>query len=873
MDEHIFDKVQEVDMQKTMKDYYIDYAMSVIASRALPDVRDGLKPVQRRILYSMVELNNGPDKPHRKCARIVGDTMGKYHPHGDSSIYEALVKLAQDFNTRYPLVDGHGNFGSVDGDGAAAMRYTEARLSKISMEMTADLNKDTVDFIPNFDETEKEPTVLPSRYPNLLVNGTSGIAVGMATNIPPHNLREVIGAVVKIIDNKINEDRETTLEEILEIVKGPDFPTGGTIIGKTAIEEAYRTGRAKIRVRAVTNIEPMSNGKNRIVVTELPYMVNKARLIENIADLVRDKRVEGITDLRDESDREGMRIAIELRRDVNPNIILNQLYKHTQLQDTFGVIMLALVDNQPKVLNLYEMLKYYLMHQEDVVTRRTKYDLNKAEERAHILEGLIIALDNIDRVISIIRGSSTVQAAKESLMKEFNLTDAQSQAIVDMRLRALTGLERSKIEAELADLQKKIEEYRAILADKNKLLTVIKTEISLIADKYGDERRTSIGYDEYDLSMEDLIPDEACVIARTNMGYVKRMTPDNFKSQHRGGKGIKGMQTLEEDYIKDLFMTTSHHVLTFFTNTGRAYKLKAYEIPEAGRTSRGTAIINLLQLAPGETITAVVPVKVEDISDNDYLFMATKNGIVKKTPCREFANIRKNGIQAMTLRDDDELIEVKLTDDTTEVMMVTKLGMCIRFKATDVRPTGRSAMGVIGMNLMDTDEVVGVQLNTQGDTMLIVSENGMGKKTDISEYAVQHRGGKGVKCYKITEKTGNVIGAKAVDDTREVMLITTEGIIIRLACRDISTLGRITSGVKLINLDDNVKVATVSKVRKSPSGDDGNETEEFDAESDSENIDGVNKVNENTSDSNTSDVADDSIDRLLDAANKDNQED
>lgn len=873
MDEHIFDKVQEVDMQKTMKDYYIDYAMSVIASRALPDVRDGLKPVQRRILYSMVELNNGPDKPHRKCARIVGDTMGKYHPHGDSSIYDALVKLAQDFNTRYPLVDGHGNFGSVDGDGAAAMRYTEARLSKISMEMTADLNKDTVDFIPNFDETEKEPTVLPSRYPNLLVNGTSGIAVGMATNIPPHNLREVIGAVVKIIDNKINEDRETTLEEILEIVKGPDFPTGGTIIGKTAIEEAYRTGRAKIRVRAVTNIEPMPNGKNRIVVTELPYMVNKARLIENIADLVRDKRVEGITDLRDESDREGMRIAIELRRDVNPNIILNQLYKHTQLQDTFGVIMLALVDNQPKVLNLYEMLKYYLMHQEDVVTRRTKYDLNKAEERAHILEGLIIALDNIDRVISIIRGSSTVQAAKESLMKEFNLTDAQSQAIVDMRLRSLTGLERSKIEAELADLQKKIEEYRAILADKNKLLTVIKTEISLIADKYGDERRTSIGYDEYDLSMEDLIPDEACVIARTNMGYVKRMTPDNFKSQHRGGKGIKGMQTLEDDYIKDLFMTTSHHVLTFFTNTGRAYKLKAYEIPEAGRTSRGTAIINLLQLAPGETITAVVPVKVEDISDNDYLFMATKNGIVKKTPCREFANIRKNGIQAMTLRDDDELIEVKLTDDTTEVMMVTKLGMCIRFKATDVRPTGRSAMGVIGMNLMDTDEVVGVQLNTQGDTMLIVSENGMGKKTDISEYAVQHRGGKGVKCYKITEKTGNVIGAKAVDDTREVMLITTEGIIIRLACRDISTLGRITSGVKLINLDDNVKVATVSKVRKSPSDDGGNETEEFDAESDSENIDGVKKVNENTSDSNTSDVADDSIDRLLDAANKDNQED
>ena len=868
MDEHIFDKVQNVDMQKTMKDYYIDYAMSVIASRALPDVRDGLKPVQRRILYSMVELNNGPDKPHRKCARIVGDTMGKYHPHGDLSIYEALVKLAQDFNTRYPLVDGHGNFGSVDGDGAAAMRYTEARLSKISMEMTADLNKDTVDFIPNFDETEKEPTVLPSRYPNLLVNGTSGIAVGMATNIPPHNLKEVIGAVVKIIDNKINEDRETTLEEILEIVKGPDFPTGGTIIGKTAIEEAYRTGRAKIRVRAVTNIEPMPNGKNRIVVTELPYMVNKARLIEKIAELVRDKRIDGITDLRDESDREGMRIAIELRRDVNPNIILNQLYKHTQLQDTFGVIMLALVDNQPKVLNLCEMLKYYLMHQEDVVTRRTRYDLNKAEERAHILEGLIIALDNIDRVISIIRGSANVQAAKESLIKEFNLTDAQSQAIVDMRLRALTGLERSKIEAELAELKKKIEEYRAILSDKNKLLTVIKTEISLIAEKYGDERRTSIGYDEYDISMEDLIADEPCVIARTNMGYVKRMTPDNFKSQHRGGKGIKGMQTLEEDYIEDLFMTTSHHVLTFFTNTGRAYKIKAYEIPEAGRTSRGTAIINLLQLAPGETITAVVPVKIEDINDNDYLFMATKNGIVKKTPCREFANIRKNGIQAMTLRDDDELIEVKLTDDSTEVMMVTKLGMCIRFKATDVRPTGRSAMGVIGMNLMDTDEVVGVQLNTQGNTMLIVSENGIGKKTDISEYAVQHRGGKGIKCYKITEKTGNVIGAKAVDDTREIMLITTEGIIIRLECKDISTLGRITSGVKLINLDDNVKVATVSKVRKNPSDEDGNETEQFEENYSSDKSD--NSLNTEDALLNTED---NSLNKLLDAAQKDSQED
>ena len=671
MDEHIFDKIHEVDMQKTMESYYIDYAMSVIASRALPDVRDGLKPVQRRILYSMIELNNGPDKPHRKCARIVGDTMGKYHPHGDSSIYEALVKLAQDFNTRYPLVDGHGNFGSVDGDGAAAMRYTEARLSKISMEMTADINKNTVDFVPNFDETEKEPTVLPSRYPNLLVNGTSGIAVGMATNIPPHNLREVIAAVVKIIDNKIEKDADTTIEEILEIIKGPDFPTGGTIIGKMGIEEAYRTGRAKIKVRAVTDIEPMQNGKNRIVVTELPYMVNKARLIEKIAELARDKKIDGITDLRDESDRQGMRICIELRRDVNPNIILNQLYKHTQLQDTFGVIMLALVDNQPKILNILDMLKYYLLHQEDVVTRRTKYDLNKAEERAHILEGLMVALDNIDRVISIIRGSQNVQIAKESLMAEFALSDAQSQAIVDMRLRALTGLEREKLEAELKDLLAKIAEYKEILADKKKLLGVIKQEISLIADKYGDDRRTSIGFDEYDLSMEDLIPDEPVVIARTTLGYIKRMTPDNFKSQNRGGKGIKGMQTLDEDYIQDLFMTTSHHILTFFTNTGRAYKLKAYEIPESGRTSRGTAIINLLQLQPGEKIAAVIPIDVKQIADKDNMFMATRKGIVKKTPIKEFANIRKTGIQAIGMRDDDELIEVKLTDSDCDISLVT----------------------------------------------------------------------------------------------------------------------------------------------------------------------------------------------------------
>ena len=840
MDEHIFDKVHDVDLQKTMENSYIDYAMSVIASRALPDVRDGLKPVQRRILFSMIELNNGPDKPHRKCARIVGDTMGKYHPHGDSSIYEALVKLAQDFSTRYPLVDGHGNFGSIDGDGAAAMRYTEARLSKISMELLADINKDTVDFVPNFDETEKEPTVLPSRYPNLLVNGTSGIAVGMATNIPPHNLREVINAVVKIIDNQVKEDRQTDIDEILDIVKGPDFPTGAMILGKMGIEEAYRTGRGKIRVRAVTYIEPMANGKSRIVVTELPYMVNKAKLIEKIADLVRDKKIDGITDLRDESDRTGMRISIELRRDVNPNIVLNQLFKHTQMQDTFGVIMLALVNNEPKVLNLLDMLKYYLDHQKEVITRRTQYDLNKAEERAHIVQGLIKALDNIDRVIQIIRGSENVQTAKESLMKEFELSDAQAQAIVDMRLRALTGLERAKLEAEYEELMKKITEYKAILADEKKLLGVIREEILAISAKYGDDRRTSIGFDEFDISMEDMIPDVPIVIARTSLGYIKRMTLDNFKAQHRGGKGIKGMQTIDNDFIDDLFMTTSHHYLMFFTNLGRAYRMKAYEIPEAGRTARGTAIINLLQLQPGESITAVIPIR--EYNDDSYLLMATKNGIVKKTKVTEYSNIRKNGIQAITIRENDELIEVKLTDNTKEVFLVTKLGMCIRFKETDVRPTGRTSMGVIGMDIMDEDEVVGMQLNTQGDTLLIVSEKGLGKRTLIDEFTPQHRGGKGVKCYKINEKTGNVVGVKAVDDTREIMLITTEGIIIRIKAKDISMLGRITSGVKLINLEEGVTVASISKVRKKPQGENDSDAEGFDEEfEDDEDENGSNE--------------------------------
>ena len=816
MEDNIFDKIHEVDLQKTMEKSYIDYAMSVIASRALPDVRDGLKPVQRRVLYSMIELNNGPDKPHRKCARIVGDTMGKYHPHGDSSIYGALVNMAQDWSTRYPLVDGHGNFGSVDGDGAAAMRYTEARLSKISMEMLADINKNTVDFQPNFDETEREPVVLPSRYPNLLVNGTSGIAVGMATNIPPHNLREVIQAVVKIIDNIIEEDRGTTIEELLDIVKGPDFPTGATILGTRGIEEAYRTGRGKIRVRAVTNIETLPNGKSRIIVTELPYLVNKARLIEKIAELVRDKKIDGITDLNDHSSREGMRICIDLRRDANANVVLNQLYKHTQLQDTFGVIMLCLVSVngslQPKVLTLPEMLEHYLAHQEDVVTRRTKYDLNKAQERAHILEGLLKALDNIDEVIRIIRAARNVQIAKQELMDRFELTDVQAQAIVDMRLRALTGLEREKLEAEYAELMEKIRKLQAILADRNTLLRVIREEILAIAEKYGDDRRTSIGFDAYDISMEDMIPRENTVITMTKLGYIKRMTVDNFRSQNRGGRGIKGMQTLDDDYIEELMMTTTHHYVMFFTNTGRVYRLKAYEIPEASRTARGTAIINLLQLMPGERITSVIPIS--KFEEGHYLMMATRKGLVKKTPIRDYANVRKVGLAAISLRDDDELIEVKATDDKKDIILITKYGQCIRFKETDVRSTGRVSMGVRGINLLDGDEVVAMQLNTQGYYLLVVSENGMGKRTSVSEFTCQNRGGKGVKCYKITEKTGNVIGAKAVNEENEIMMITTEGIIIRLQCSDISILGRITSGVKLINLSDGVTVASFAKVRE-----------------------------------------------------------
>ena len=819
MDEHIFDKISDVDIKKTMEEYYIDYSMSVIAQRALPDVRDGLKPVQRRILFSMIELNNGPDKPHRKCARIVGDTMGKYHPHGDSSIYDALVKLAQDFSTRYPLVDGHGNFGSVDGDGAAAMRYTEARLSRISMEMLSDINKDTVDFVPNFDETEREPSVLPARYPNLLVNGTSGIAVGMATNIPPHNLGEVIGAVVKIIDNIVENDADTTIDEVMDIVKGPDFPTGAIIKGRSGIEQAYRTGRGKIIVRAVTDIEPMDNGKNRIVVTEIPYMVNKERLIGKIGDLVKNKRIDGITVLRDESDRTGMRIVIELRRDVNANIILNRLFKYTQLQDTFGVIMLSLVNNEPKVLNLLEMLKYYLAHQEDVITRRTKYDLNKAEERAHILKGLIIALDNIDRVITIIRGSANVAIAKESLIKEFSLSEAQAQAIVDMRLRALTGLEREKIEDELKELEAKIKEYKEILGDRKKLLLVIRKEILEISEKFADKRRTVIDSDITDFSDEDLIPNEPVIITRTNLGYIKRQSLDNFKDQKRGGKGIKGMQTVEDDYVEELFATMTHDSLLFFTNQGRVYKLKGYQIPESSRTSRGTAVINLLNLMPDEKISAIIPVTKGVLSDENKLFMSTKNRIVKKTNIMDFSNINKNGLRALTLDEDDELIGVRVTDGTKKIILVTKLGQCILFDENDVRSMGRTARGVKGINLAANDHVIGMQITpnvasdgNEEDYLLLVSENGFGKRTQISEFTPQRRGGKGIKCYKIVEKSGNLVGFKLVNSSQGLMIITDEGIIIKIKCDDISINGRVTTGVKLINLENDIKVAAIAKI-------------------------------------------------------------
>lgn len=840
MDVTLIDQIKQVDLKKTMEDSYIDYAMSVIASRALPDVRDGLKPVQRRVLFSMKELSNTPDKPHRKCARIVGDTMGKYHPHGDSSIYGSLVNMAQEWNFRYPLVDGHGNFGSEDGDGAAAMRYTEARLSKISMELLSGLDKNTVDFIPNFDETEMEPTVLPARFPNLLVNGTTGIAVGMATNIPPHNLREVISAVVKIIDNKINEDRETEIDEILPLVKAPDFPTGGTILGTRGVEEAYRTGRGKIKVRAVCNIETLENGKTQIIVTELPYMVNKAKLIEKIAELHKDKKIDGLTDIRDESNREGTRVVIELRRDVNANVFLNKLYKHTQLQDTFGVIMLALTNNQPKVMNLLDILLYYLKHQEEVVTRRTQFDLDEAERKDHILQGLLIALDNIDEVISIIRNSANTPEAKEKLIERFGLSDAQSQAIVDMRLKTLTGLESEKIEEQHRELVKLIGELKAILGDKKILLGVIKDEITTIAEKFGDDRRTKIGFDDDDISIEDMIPDENVVIAMTNLGYIKRMTMDNFHSQNRGGKGIKGMSTINDDYIEDLLMTNTHNDVMFYTNLGRVYRLRGYEIPEAGRTARGTAIINLLQLQPGEKISAMIPLT--SIEEHKNLFFITKKGICKKTSIQEFANIRKNGLIAININEDDELIDVKTTDKDNMIFIVTKNAMCIEFKETDVRCTSRNSIGVKGINLDEGDEVVGMQIDTQGESLLLVTENGIGKRTSLDKFRVQKRGGKGLRCYKLNDKTGHVVGVKAVNDNHEIMMITNEGIIIQIRMSDLRELGRVTSGVKLMDLAENVKIAKIAKVR--------------DEISEDEAVINSDKVNDNDFDETDSEVSD-----------------
>ena len=840
MDVTLIDQIKQVDLKKTMEDSYIDYAMSVIASRALPDVRDGLKPVQRRVLFSMKELSNTPDKPHRKCARIVGDTMGKYHPHGDSSIYGSLVNMAQEWNFRYPLVDGHGNFGSEDGDGAAAMRYTEARLSKISMELLSGLDKNTVDFIPNFDETEMEPTVLPARFPNLLVNGTTGIAVGMATNIPPHNLREVISAVVKIIDNKINEDRDTEIDEILPLVKAPDFPTGGIILGTRGVEEAYRTGRGKIKVRAVCNIETLENGKTQIIVTELPYMVNKAKLIEKIAELHKDKKIDGLTDIRDESNREGTRVVIELRRDVNANVFLNKLYKHTQLQDTFGVIMLALTNNQPKVMNLLDILLYYLKHQEEVVTRRTQFDLDEAERKDHILQGLLIALDNIDEVISIIRNSANTPEAKEKLIERFGLSDAQSQAIVDMRLKTLTGLESEKIEEQHRELVKLIGELKAILGDKKILLGVIKDEITTIAEKFGDDRRTKIGFDDDDISIEDMIPDENVVIAMTNLGYIKRMTMDNFHSQNRGGKGIKGMSTINDDYIEDLLMTNTHNDVMFYTNLGRVYRLRGYEIPEAGRTARGTAIINLLQLQPGEKISAMIPLT--SIEEHKNLFFITKKGICKKTSIQEFANIRKNGLIAININEDDELIDVKTTDKDNMIFIVTKNAMCIEFKETDVRCTSRNSIGVKGINLDEGDEVVGMQIDTQGESLLLVTENGIGKRTSLDKFRVQKRGGKGLRCYKLNDKTGHVVGVKAVNDNHEIMMITNEGIIIQIRMSDLRELGRVTSGVKLMDLAENVKIAKIAKVR--------------DEISEDEAVINSDKVNDNDFDETDAEVSD-----------------
>jgi len=827
MEANVYDKVHEVELKGTMEQSYVDYAMSVIASRALPDVRDGLKPVQRRVLFSMSELNLSPDKEYRKCARIVGDTMGKYHPHGDSSIYGSLVYMAQAWNEHYPLVDGHGNFGSVDGDGAAAMRYTEARLSKISMELLADINKDTVDMIPNFDETEKEPAVLPCRFPNLLVNGAQGIAVGMATNIPPHNLREVIGAVKKIIDNRVNENRETSIEEVMSLIQGPDFPTGASIIGRSGINQAYRTGRGKIRVRAVTRIEPMDNGKNRIVVSEIPYLVNKARLIEKIAELHKDKKVDGMTDVRDEStSREGTRIVIELRRDVNPNVVLNQLLKHTPMEDTYGAIFLALVNGEPKVLNLLDMLRYYISYQEEVVTRRTKFDLKKAEERAHIIEGLLIALDNIDEIIRLIRAAANVAAAKQALIERFGLSDAQAQAIVDMRLRALTGLERSRLEQEYAELKATIERLRGILSDEGKLLLVIRDEISVIGEKYGDDRKTAILADEDEIIDEDLIADENVIVAMTRLGYIKRMSLAQFKAQNRGGRGIRGMQVIDEDYTMHLQKALAKDTIMFFTNQGRVYSLKVYEIPESSRVSRGTPIINLIQLQPGESVTAMLTQR--EVNHENYYIMATRDGVIKKTPAGEYRNVRKNGLIAITLKEEDELIKVIETTGDQNILLVTRKGMTIFFKEDEIRLSGRTSIGVRGITLSKGDIVVGMEAEAEDRSVLFVAENGIGKRSNFGDFSIQGRGGKGARGYKVTDKTGEIVSTEAVTEEEEVMLITTEGIIIRTPISHIPVLGKTTSGVKLMSIskDSEAKIASFTVVESEEEDSDSSEPSE-----------------------------------------------
>ncbi|WP_337504259.1 DNA gyrase subunit A [Anaerotignum lactatifermentans] len=801
------DKVVSIDINEEMKKCYIDYAMSVIVARALPDVRDGLKPVQRRILYSMNEMNLEPNKPYKKSARITGDTMGKYHPHGDSSIYQAMVRMAQNFSMRYMLVDGHGNFGSIDGYGAAAARYTEARMSKVAAAMLADIEKDTVDFVPNYDETEKEPVVLPARIPNLLVNGSSGIAVGMATNIPPHNLGEVIDGLTVMIDNKIN-GKETDVEELMEYIKGPDFPTGATILGKSGIRAAYRTGRGKILVRSTAEIQPMGNGREKIVVTEIPYMVNKLRLIEKIAELVKEKRVDGISDLYDASAGDDIQIIIELKKDVNANVILNQLYKYTQLQESFGAIMIALVNGKPAVLNLQQMLSEYLKHQEEVVTRRTKFNLDKAEKRAHILEGLRIAISNIDEVIRIIRTS--YDNAKERLMERFGLSEIQAQAILEMQLRRLQGLEHEKIDAEYKDLQEKIAYYKSLLADEAKLLGVIRDEMQDIKAKYADPRRTQLVANPGEIDVEDLIDEETCVFTLSNLNYVKRTPLMTYKSQNRGGRGIVGMQTRDEDFVKDLFLCSTHDTILFFTDHGRVYRLKGYEVPEAGRTARGMAIVNLLEIAPDESVTAVIPVK--EFREDRYLVMLTKQGLIKKTDMASYSNIRKGGLIAINLREDDSLISVMTTEGEDEILAATRNGMGIRFSEKDVRPMGRTATGVKAISLREGDYLVSAVKMSPTAKVLNVTEKGFGKRTVPDEFKVQYRGGMGVKIHQLTEKTGLLTGVLMLEENEEIMLITSEGVIIRLRGADISTIGRVSQGVKLMNLDEGVSVVGIAKI-------------------------------------------------------------